>query len=109
MSTDDAGRHLHWESALDRLEMEVMLAERVLTHPEEPPQRAEAWDEPTPIGSIPADLVERALAIRERQVRAEAALAEALGSVRRQHRFAERVDRATGRRTDHPVYVDVDA
>jgi hypothetical protein len=105
-----ARRHLHWETALDRLELEVILAERFLADPtREPAPDHEPWDEPRLQGPIPADLAERAVAIRGRQRAVEAGLVAALGAARRQHRFADRVDRATGRRLDHAVYVDLEA
>lgn len=98
--------HLYWETALDRLELDVLRAERMLDDATAEP--LESWDEPQLAGPIPDDLVERALAIRARQEAVMAALAASLGDVRRQHEFAERVDRATGR-ADHPVYLDLDA
>ncbi|HEY0952526.1 hypothetical protein [Nocardioides sp.] len=105
-----ASEHLHWETALDRLELDVMLAERLLADPSrEGHARHEPWDEPTLSGPIPADLVDRALALRERQLRVEAELARAAGVVGQQHRFAARVDRATGRGPGGAVYLDIDA
>ncbi|GAW51208.1 MULTISPECIES: hypothetical protein [unclassified Nocardioides] len=105
-----ARRHLHWENALDRLELEVDLAERLLADPTgEPVPDHEPWDEPQFEGPIPAGLAERANAIRGRQRAVEAELVAALSATRRQHRFADRVDRATGRRLDHAVYVDLEA
>ncbi|WP_296606030.1 hypothetical protein [Nocardioides sp.] len=116
MSTDVVGRnapdldeHLHWETALDRLELDVMLAERTLADPSRDRHIGEPWDEPTLAGPIPADLVERALEIRERQLQVEAELARAVGVARCQHRFADRVDRATGRGAGRSVYLDVEA
>jgi hypothetical protein len=106
---DIAQRHLHWETALDRLELEVILAEQLLTDPQRPRPVMEPWDEPQLEGPIPADLADRAVSIRARQLQVEAALAEALGATRRQHRFADRVDRATGRRPDRAVYVELEA
>jgi hypothetical protein len=106
----DSGEHLHWETALDRLELDVLLAERLLAEPTRSERLAhEPWDEPTLAGPIPADLVDRALALRERQAQVEVELARAAGVVGRQHRFADRVDRATGRGPGHAVYLDVDA
>lgn len=101
--------HLHWETALDRLELDVMLAERTLADPSRDRQIAEPWDEPTLAGPIPADLVERALEIRDRQLQVEAELVRAVGAARCQHRFADRVDRATGRGTGRAVYLDIEA
>jgi hypothetical protein len=101
---------LHWETALDRLELDVILAERLLADPTlDPAPEREPWDEPQLHGAIPADLADRAIAIRARQLAVEAALVTALGAARRQHRFADRVDRATGRRLDHALYVDLEA
>lgn len=106
----DSGEHLHWETALDRLELDVLLAERMLADPTRVDRLShEPWDEPTLSGPIPADLVERALALRERQARVEAQLAQVVGDIGRQHRFADRVGRATGRDPDRAVYVDIDA
>jgi hypothetical protein len=105
-----SGEHLHWETALDRLELDVLLAERMLADPGRPrPATLEPWDEPTLSGPIPGDLVDRALALRERQLQVEAELARAVGTVGQQHRFADRVDRATGRSTGRAVYLDIDA
>ncbi|MDI6909275.1 hypothetical protein [Nocardioides sp.] len=106
----DSGEHLHWETALDRLELDVLLAERMLADPSRTDRLGhEPWDEPTLSGPIPADLVERARALRVRQARVEAQLTQAVGAIGRQHRFADRVDRATGRGHAYPVYLDVDA
>lgn len=104
--TETDRHHLHWETALDRLELDVILAERRLTDPAAPD--FQPWDEPTLHGPMPADLVERALALRERQRRVQAELDTALEILRRHHAFAARVDRATAR-PDRPVYLDLDA
>lgn len=106
MSTDDPRHHQRWETALDRLERDATDAERMLADAATPP--AGSWDEPDLAGPIPADLVDRAVALRERQERIRAELVTALEATRRQHRFADRVDRATGR-GDRPVYLDLDA
>ncbi|HYF71430.1 MAG TPA: hypothetical protein VD864_01345 [Nocardioides sp.] len=105
----DSSEHLHWETALDRLELDVMLAERTLANPSRNWLIDEPWDEPMLAGPIPPDLVERALAIRERQLQVEAELVRAVGAARSQHRFADRVDRATGRGPGRAAYLDVDA
>ena len=105
----DARNHLHWETALDRLELEVLYVERMLLDPDADHEALDPWDEPHLTGPIPADLVARALDIRERQERAERALAHMVDRTRRQHLFAERVDRATGRLPRPASYLDVDA
>ena len=106
MPTDDPRHHQRWETALDRLERDATDAERMLADAAKPP--VGSWDEPDLTGPIPADLVDRAVAIRARQERIRTELAAALDAARGQHRFADRVDRATGR-PDTPIYLDVDA
>ncbi|MFC7496458.1 MULTISPECIES: hypothetical protein [unclassified Nocardioides] len=98
--------HLLWATALDRLELDVMRAERMLQDPTRP--GPEPWDEPQLSGPIPADLVERAVALRERQRAVQAAITTQLGAIGRQHEFANRVDRAT-RQAGPAVYLDVTA
>jgi hypothetical protein len=102
----DDRHHLIWATTLDRLELDVMRAERMLVDPSRP--APEPWDDPLLTGPIPADLLERAIALRERQRAVEAALASRLGAVSRQHDFANRVDRAT-RAAGPAVYLDVTA
>lgn len=92
----EARRHLLWETALDRLELDLMRAERLLSVPNGP--APEPWHEPELGGPIPGDLVERALALRDRQEQLQAALREQVATTREQHAFTDRVDRATGRR-----------
>jgi len=104
--SDPDRHHLHWETALDRLELDVLRTERLLDNPER--QAPESWDEPDLHGPIPSDLIARALDIRERQARAQQQLTAALGTIARQHEFANRVDRAT-RRDGPAAYVDVSA
>ena len=99
-------QHLIWETALDRLELDVMRAEQMTARPTT--FELEPWDEPHLDGPIPDDLVERALALRARQQEVRAELVEALGALGRQHAFADRVDRATAR-VAQAVYVDVTA
>jgi hypothetical protein len=101
---DDDRHHLYWATALDRLELEVILAELRLEDPTRP--APETWDEPDLQGPIPADLRERAVALLDRQHQVRVAMTTLLGSIGRQHDFANRVDRAT-RRTGQAVYLDV--
>lgn len=104
--TSEQRDHLRWETALDRLELDVVAAERMAADPAQP--APPSWDEPALVGRIPAHLVERAVALRERQRRVEAAMATTLGALGRQHDFATRVDRAT-RAPGTSVYLDVTA
>jgi hypothetical protein len=99
-------KNLHWETALDRLELDVILAERMLDDPTRP--APEPWDETQLEGPIPSHLRQRALDIRARQRQAQQALQVMLGTISRHHDFARRVDRATGR-VDHAVYLDLQA
>ena len=107
--------HLNWETALDRLELDLMRAERLLHHDRSPALDSPVindWDEPDLDGPVPDDLYERAVELRARQESLQAALASRLGTIRREHAFAARVERATGRaagRSERPVYLDVDA
>ena len=98
--------HMVWETALDRLELDVLRAEQMSAQPAA--FDLEPWDEPNLEGPIPEDLVERALALRARQQEVQGSLATALSALSRQHAFADRVDRATAR-AGQPVYVDVSA
>jgi hypothetical protein len=104
--SDGERTHLHWETALDRLELDVLLAERKLADAAAPD--LEAWDEPDLVGPMPADLVERARAILARQRVVRDRMAVTASGLRRHHEFATRVDRATAR-AGRPVYLDVDA
>ncbi len=99
-------RHLHWETALDRLELDVIRAERKLADAGAPD--LEQWDEPSLVGPVPDDLVDRALAILARQRQVRDRLASAAQGLRRHHDFATRVDRATAR-SGRPVYLDLEA
>jgi hypothetical protein len=105
-TTDGERLHLHWENALERLELDVLLAERGLADAEAP--GLEPWDEPDLVGPMPADLVERARAILARQRAVREGMAVTVRGLRRHHEFATRVDRATAR-VGRPVYLDVDA
>lgn len=98
--------NLHWETALDRLELDVILAERMLEDPSRP--APESWDETQLDGPMPSHLRQRALEIRARQRRVQQSLQSLLGTIARHHDFARRVDRATGR-ADHAVYLDLQA
>lgn len=103
---DEPRRHLIWETALDRLELDVLRAEHMVANPAH--YDLEPWDEPLVDGPLPADLVERALELRGRQQAVQRRLVETLQTLSRQSAFTERVDRATAR-TSRPVYVDVTA
>jgi len=105
--TYDAARlHLIWETALDRLELDVLRAERAIAGASH--LGLEPWDEPLVDGPMPPDLVDRALDLRARQQAVQRQLVQALQTLSRQSAFTDRVDRATARST-RPVYLDVTA
>ena len=104
--TEDDRHHLHWATALDRLELEVILAERRLKDPDRP--APDSWHQPELSGPIPEDLRQRALELRERQQQVRVAMTTMLATIGRQHALASRVDRAT-RQVGKSVYLDVTA
>lgn len=98
--------HLHWETVLDRLELDLLQSERKLANPDAPDP--EPWSAPTMPGPIPADLVDRARDILARQQEVRDKLAVAALSLRRHEDFAAKVDRAVTP-TGRPVYLDIEA
>ena len=104
---DEARQHLIWETALDRLELDVLRAEQMIAR-NPAPHDLDHWDEPLVEGPLPADLLDRALELRARQQAVQRQLAQALQALSRQSAFTDRVDRATARQSA-PVYVDVSA
>ncbi|NYG57024.1 hypothetical protein [Nocardioides perillae] len=102
--TPEERQHLAWETALDRLELDVLVCDRMARRGEDPPHLRE-WDLPTDLGPIPEDLRERAQAIHARQAAALEALAGAVVDLRRRQ---EDVDRggATYAGAVRAAYVD---
>ena len=66
-----------WEVALDRLELDVIMAERLLRTGQPPTPRPRGTTRPLD-GPIPADLLARALELQRRQAVVEASLREAM-------------------------------
>lgn len=95
---------LAWTIELDRLELDVIRAERGVR--EDRPLRTDDWRPPSSIGPIPPGLVARARDLRERQERCLDQMAERLGGAARQHALTVAVSRATVG-DGVPVYVDV--
>ena len=98
--------HEAWVVALDRLEVDVTLAERLADDPGLP--SSDVWIEPQLAGPIPPALVDRARDLLVRQQRAQESLVAALAATGRQQDFTTKVDRAT-RRTEPSLYLDVTA
>lgn len=96
-----------WEAELDRLELDVVRVERMLTDPGTPP--AEPWTPPAVPGPMPVDLAPRARDLLDRQERAGSALRGALTSAQRQIAYGARVSDATAPRPAAPVYLDLQA
>lgn len=96
-----------WQTELDRLELDVIRAERLLKGLST--MSTEPWDPPLVPGQIPADLAVRAQDLLDRQERATTSLAAALDDARRQIGYADRVTDMTGRAAAGPVYLDLEA
>lgn len=95
---------LAWTIELDRLELDVIRAERAL--PAGGLIRTDEWQPPTSIGPIPASLVERAQDLLVRQTTCLEAMVDRLGGAARQVAVTTAISKATTR-DGVPVYVDV--
>lgn len=101
----EAENRVSWEVALDRLELDTLLAERLL-RALDPPQLQD-WTAPDVHGPIPPALEDRARTIALRQAEVQQALMVALGTTMRHQAFTDAVDQL--RPPDPPVYLDVTA
>jgi uncharacterized membrane protein YccC len=91
-----------WEAALDRLEMDVEVAEQLLVSATPVPQ---PWQPPNLRGPMPEDLMPRARLLHERQLRAARDIALAAAATRRHAALAAKVTDTYA--ADVPVYLDV--
>ena len=98
--------HAAWVAALERLEVDVELAEAMLMVEHEVPA-LEAWEPPPVRGPLPADLEPRARLVLERQLAVAHRMAERLMENGRHRRYTQAV-RSTFH-PDLPVYVDLQA
>jgi len=98
---------LAWEMALDRLDLDVTMAERMLASGQAP--APEPWDLPQVGGPIPAGLLPRALDIQRRQAAIEVSLQEALTSNGRHRSIADRVSAKSVNGLVASAYVDLTA
>ena len=95
-----------WQVELDRLELDVLRAERALA--DNTLLRTDPWDLPGVRGPMPEELREQAVSLLERQRAVTAALAQRLGATARQQSVVDRLD--LGSPLDNlPVYLDVSA
>jgi hypothetical protein len=95
-----------WEIELDRLELDVVRAERLLKGLQGLP--TDPWIPPAVPGRMPDDLVMRAQDLLDRQGRASKRLKESLSAAQQQIAYADRVTGSLGRPAA-PVYLDVEA
>jgi hypothetical protein len=95
-----------WVEALDRLELDVVEAERMLTGSLLSPVEAQEnrWVAPTGFGPLPESLYDRAVQVNARQLEVTRKIALALGATRRESELAHRLS-ANGHHAT-PLYVD---
>lgn len=98
---------LAWEVALDRLELDIVMVERLLRQMD--PPSLDRWDVPEIDGPIPADLLPRALGLQQRQAACLEAVREGLTSTRRHRAFTDRVSSTTAHGLISTAYVDLTA
>jgi hypothetical protein len=96
-----------WEIELDRLELDVIRAERLLKGLDSLP--TDPWSPPIIPGQIPVDLAARAQELLDRQDRVTADLGRALAAAQTQVAYADRAQRLVGRDPSVPVYLDLEA
>jgi hypothetical protein len=104
----DADFHAAWVAALDRLEVDVALAETMLASASaEEPQGLPSWAPPPVRGPLPSDLEPRARLVLERQLAVAHRITQRLTQTGRHRQLTQRI-----RSTAHPevpVYVDLQA
>lgn len=104
--TGTDSRHDAWQVDLDRIELDVLLAERALDSGAE--LRLDAWDVPGDHGPLPDDLAARAAGIRERQRAVLERIADQLGVTLRHQGVLDRLGLGSGL-DNVPIYLDVSA
>ena len=97
--------HAEWIAELERLEVDVELAEALLVADSAP--LPEPWTPPVMRGPLPADLEPRARLILERQLAVAHRVAERVTATGRHRRLTQKIrDTAS---PDIPVYIDLSA
>jgi hypothetical protein len=99
--------HAEWVAALDRLEVDVELAERALAEAHEPVLELPDWEPPAVRGPLPSDLEPRARLVLERQVAIAYFLTERLTANTQHRRYTQAVRNTAS--PDIPVYLDISA
>jgi hypothetical protein len=103
-----AARHEAWEVALDRIELDLIRAERAL-EVGSGLARVDEWVVPDYYGPIPISLRPRATEILARQQQTVRRLSEQLGINSQHQAIVDGVTSLNGRSSDLAVYVDVSA
>ncbi len=103
-AAEEQRRALAWEVELDRLELDVIRAERLLGATQSFDQ--EDWSVPQLAGTMPLHLFPRAQELHERQAAVLVSMARALQRCNRQRSFASQVAQVTST-TSTPAYVDL--
>ena len=95
-----------WTAALDELEMDVEATEAMLAdgHRMAETPRANPWQAPQDLGSLPLELKPRADEILTRQLVAAEEIARRLTATRQQQAMTARIE--TGEAVNRPVYLD---
>ncbi len=95
-----------WERELDRLELDVETAERMLR--EGGPVVTPEWTAPSmPEGALPEEMVFRAQTILQRQQVVLASFTHALAATRDQHELTRKIRDSIPAAHERPAYVDV--
>ena len=103
-----ATRYEAWEVALDRVELDLIRAERALALGTGL-SRVDEWQVPDYYGPIPVALRPRAEEILARQQRTARRLSEQLGVTAQHQAIVDSASMLSDRTSDRAVYVDVSA
>jgi hypothetical protein len=101
-------RHEAWEVALDRVELDLIRAERALALGTGL-ARVDEWEVPDYYGPIPVALRSRAEEILARQQRTARQLSDQLGVTAQHQAIVDSASMLSDRSSDRAVYVDVSA
>ena len=102
---DPEGSFKAWQVNLDRIELDVMRAERNLERGLL--LQTDPWDVPADYGPIPAELRERAESLLERQKAILQRIADTLGVTLKHQAVVDAVGRTSVAGRGYPIYVDV--
>lgn len=106
-SSNEESNRRAWEATLDRLEQDVLMAERFLESGQ--PPTTEPWEVPQLDGPMPDGLLRRASEILLRQAEVKDSLRVALAANDKQRAFADRVNLSSSQGSARPAYVDFTA